>query len=257
MRYVLLALLGLVAGAWVGFEFRGEPVPEDPIRVIVTELKTQAVIEHERHIAVWYRACPEVTGVNPLMFVAWPAKLSYELPLDDVAITRNGTILSVRTAALRVDEPTVPTDTLDYVSTEPILNLVNEAELVSSEMKKASSVARYLSAYYLKRDETLYEDMTEQLRALIQRIGSAVDAGITQVDVDIPRPDPKLPPVPALELCDGTLAAVNGLAFAKNESGHVVPVAFQTKMLESGAGVAKPAAAAVIYGVEEETRKKQ
>jgi len=249
MRYVLLALLGLVAGAWVGFEFRGEPVPEDPIRVIVTELKTQAVIEHERHIAVWYRACPEVTGVNPLMFVAWPAKLSYELPLDDVSITRNGARLSVRTAPLRVDEPTVPTDTLDYVSTEPILNLVNEAELVSTEMKKASSVARYLTAYYLKRDETLYEDMSEQLRALIQRIGGAVDAGITQVDVEIPRPDPKLPAVPTLELCEGTLAAVNGLAFAKNESGHIVPVAFQTRAADAGGVVTKPAAAAVIYGL--------
>lgn len=257
MRYIVLAVVALIAGAWVGFEFRDEPVPEDPIRVIVTELKTQAVIEHERHIAVWYRACPEVTGSNPLMFVAWPAKLSYELSLDDIAVVRNGAHLTVRTQGLRVDEPAVPTDTLDYVSTEPILNLVNEAELVNAEMKKASSVARYLGAYYLKRDDTLYDDVSEQLRALVLRIGSAVDAGITQVDVEIPRPDPVLPPVPKLELCDGTLAAVNGLPFAKNESGYIVPVAFRTRRADGSDEVQKPSAAAVIYGLREQKGKQR
>ncbi len=257
MRHILFGVLALALGAWIGFRVKDEPVPEDPIRVIVTELKTQAIIEHERHIAVWYRACPEVAGVNPLMFVAWPGKLSYELPLDDVVVERDGTTLKVRTAPLRVDEPAVPTDSLDYVSTEPVLNLVNEAELVNAEMRKASGIARYLATYYLKRDDTLYEDVAKQLRALVLHIGSAVDAGITQVQVDIPRPDPRLPPMPKLELCDGTLAAVNGLPFAKSESGYVIPVAFRTRPDGApGAAAARPQAAAVIYGVANPQKKK-
>lgn len=250
MRYIVLAVLVLALGAWVGYRMHEEPVPEDPIKIIVTELKTQAIIEHERHIAVWYKACPEVTGINPLMFVAWPGKLSYELPLGDVVVERAGATLKVRTSALRADEPTVPTDTLDYVSTEPVLNLVNESDLVNAEMRKASAIARYIASYYLKRDHTLYEDMANELRALVLHVGSAVDSGITQVEVDIPRPDPRLAPLPALELCDGMVASVNGLPFAKNESGTVVHVAFPTRAVSAaGAEVVKPRATAVIYGV--------
>jgi hypothetical protein len=252
MRYIVLGLLILAVGGWIGYRLGEEPVPEDPIRVIVTELKTQAIIEHERHIAVWYKACPEVSGVNPLMFVAWPGKLSYELPLEDVVVERSGASLKVSTRALRADEPSVPTDTLDYVSTEPILNLVNEADLVNTEMRKASAIARYLATYYMKRDDTLYEDVARELRSLVLRVGSAVDSGITEVEVDIPRPDPRLPAMPALELCDGTRAAVNGLPFAKNESGYVIPIAFRTRAAEAGGSEVKPQAAAVIYGVADQ-----
>lgn len=253
MRYLLLAVLALTVGAWIGVRLSSEPVPPDPITVIVTQLKTQAVIEHERQIAVWYKACPRVTGVDPYMFVAWPGKLSFELPLTDVVVEREGRTLAVRTAGIKVDEPALPTESLDYLSTEPLLNLVNESELVNAELKKASGIARYLATYHLKRDATLYEAMAEELRALILRVGGAVDAGITEVAVDIPRPDPKLPPLPALELCPGTRAAVNGLPFAKDESGHLVPIAFRVR---PGAATApntaaepaeKPRAAAIIY----------
>src|SRR5262245_53878592 len=141
MRYLVLAVLALAFGTWIGFRLNEEPpVPEDPIKVIVTQLKTQAIIEHERQIAVWYKACPEVTGVNPVRFVAWPGKLSFELPLDSVAIERQGATLLVRTAGLRVDEPALPTDTMDYMSTEPVLNLVNESDLVNTEIRKASGL---------------------------------------------------------------------------------------------------------------------
>src|SRR5262245_46495109 len=140
MRYIALIVAMLVVGAYLGYRMKSEPPPEDPIRIIVTELKTQAIIEHERNVAVWYKACPEVAGVNPLMFVAWPGKLSYELPLTNVVIERSGPKLKVRTEALRADEPQVPTDTLDYVSTEPVFNLVDEADLIKAEMGKASAI---------------------------------------------------------------------------------------------------------------------
>ena len=110
MRYLLLAALALGLGAWLGVRLTRESPPPDPITVIVTQLKTQALIEHERQIAVWYKACPKVTGVDPRMFVAWPGKLSFELPLSDVAVERNGSKLTVRTGAIRVDEPALPTE---------------------------------------------------------------------------------------------------------------------------------------------------
>ncbi|HKE44263.1 MAG TPA: hypothetical protein VKB41_06960 [Steroidobacteraceae bacterium] len=249
MRYVLVAILLLGAGVWIGTQWHAQPQPTDPLTVIVTQLKTQAIIEHERQIAVWYKACPEVVGVNPQMFVAWPGKLSFELPLDDVKLERSGATLTVRTSGIRPDEPALPTDSLEYLSTEPILNLVNEAELVNGELRKASGIARYLSSYYLKRDTTLHDAMAEELKSLVARIAGAIDAGITDVRVEIPRPDPKLPPLPKLELCPGSMADVNGLPFAKDESGYLVPVAFRApppsgKPAES---TERPRGAAVIY----------
>jgi hypothetical protein len=253
MRYLLLVVLALGIGAWVGVRLTREQAPPDPITVIVTQLKTQAVIEHERQIAVWYKACPKVTGVDPHMFVAWPGKLSFELPLTDVALERHGSTLQVHTSAIRADEPALPTEQLDSLSTEPLLNLADENELVNAELKKASGIARYLAAYHLKRDPTLYEAMEDELRALILRIAGAIDAGVTEVKVEIPRPDPKLPPLPTLELCSGSRAAVNGLPFAKDESGYLVPVAFQVRSKGTAPGseaateAALPSAAAIIY----------
>ena len=70
MRCLLVAILLLGLGMWIGTHWAEKPQPTDPLTVIVTQLKTQAIIEHERQIAVWYKACPEVVGVNPEMFVA-------------------------------------------------------------------------------------------------------------------------------------------------------------------------------------------
>jgi len=251
MRYAVLAVLALAFGTWIGLRLNEEPPPPaDPIKVIITQLKTQAIIEHERQIAVWYKACPDVTGVNPVMFVAWPGKLSFELPLDDVNVERTGNTILVRTAGIRVDEPALPTDTMDYLSTAPVLNFVNESDLINGEIKKASAVARYIATYYLKRDPTLYEDMSQDLESLVLRIAGAVDAGVTAVKVEIPKPDPQLPPLPELALCEGTRAAVNGLPFAKVEDGYLVPIAFRTKneaVAGKGEEAAKPQAAAIIY----------
>lgn len=231
MRYVIVALLALGVGVAVTRAVLG-PVAEpiDPIHAIVTELKTQAIIEHERQIAVWYRACPEVVGVNPQLFVAWPGKLSYELPLADVRVERRGSELLVTTGPIRADEPSLPTDFMDHVATDTLLNLVNEAELVNAEIAKASPIARYLTSYYLRRDPSLRADLERELRDLVLRIAGAIGAGITSVTVKIPSEDvpaAKLPKLPTLELCAATAAAVNGLPFAKFEEGYTLPIGFQ------------------------------
>ena len=110
MKYVVIAVLALVLGAFAARSYykKSEPEPVDPINVMVLQMKTHAIVEHERQVAVWYRACPEVTGVNPEIFIAWPAKLSYELELSDVTIARAGDTLKVSTRAIHPDEPSVP-----------------------------------------------------------------------------------------------------------------------------------------------------
>ena len=93
MRYVVIAVLALVLGAFVARSYyrKEDPKPVDPINVIVMQMKTHAIIEHERQVAVWYRACPDVAGVDPEIFIAWPAKLSYELELNDVTSNARAT----------------------------------------------------------------------------------------------------------------------------------------------------------------------
>ena len=122
MKYVVIMLLALILGGLIGKSIWGEKKeqPVDPVQVIVTQLKTHAIISHERQLAIWYRACPSVWGKTPQMFIAYPAKLSYELELNDVQVTRVGTVIKVRTANIHPNEPAVPTDFMDYLSTTSI-----------------------------------------------------------------------------------------------------------------------------------------
>ena len=117
MKYIVIALLALILGGLIGRAIWGEKKepPVDPVQVIVTQLKTHAIVAHERQLAIWYRACPSVWGKTPQIFIAWPAKLSYELELSDVEVTRVGSVIKVRTAAIHPNEPAVPTDFMDYL----------------------------------------------------------------------------------------------------------------------------------------------
>src|SRR5262245_40676044 len=195
MKYVVIAVLALVLGALVARAWYkpNAPEPVDPINVMVMQMKTHAIIEHERQIAVWYRACPEVAGVNPEIFVAWPAKLSYELELSDVSIERTATGLKVHARAIHPDEPSVPTDFPDYLSTSSMFTFANEQQLVNQEILKSSGLARYLTSYYLLRDESLRGDFAAEVQGLVTRLAGALGMPATQVEVDIAREDLKLP----------------------------------------------------------------
>lgn len=226
MKYLLVALLALVAGGLIARAWIERAEAVDPIQVMVTQLKTHAIIEHERHIAIWYRACPEVIGVNPQIFVAWPAKLSYELALGEVQLERRGERMTVRTPAIRADEPAVPTDFFDYLATDALFNFANEQQLVNEEVRKASAIGRYLSAYYLRRDPTLRRDFERELGALVTRMAGALDVPIAGVDVEIPEDKTTLPKLPGIELCTGSYASVNGLPFVRVEDEFMSPVLF-------------------------------
>lgn len=255
MRYAAIALLALVIGAFVARSYyrKDEPEPVDPITVIVMQMKTHAIIEHERQVAVWYRACPKVTGVDPEIFIAWPAKLSYELELNDVAIERSGDTLKVRTRAIHPDEPAVPTDFLDYLSTSSMFTFRNEQELVNQEIRKSSALARYLTTYYLLRDASLRGEFVGEVEGLVARLAGALGVPVSKIEVEIASQDLKLPKLPGLELCAGGAASVNGLPFARNEAQFTVPIGFRpppTKRAPPAASAepaSKPEGIASVY----------
>ena len=256
MRYVVIALLALGLGALIARAWYKpkEQQPVDPVTVIVMQMKTHAIIEHERQVAVWYRACPEVTGVNPEIFVAWPAKLSYELELSDVKIERTGDVLKVHARAIHPDEPAVPTDFLDYLSTSSMFTFANEQLLVNQEIQKSSAVARYLTTYYLLRDDSLRGDFVAEIDGLVKRLAGALGVPVARVEVEIAQEDLKLPRLPKLELCANSAASVNGLPFAWVEDSYTQPIRFQpTPSKRSGGAPAaapaqKPEGIASVYG---------
>ena len=229
VRYIVIAVLALVLGGLIGRELFGSKhaEPVDPVQVIVTQLKTHAIVEHERQLAVWYRICPSVIGKTPEIFLAWPAKLSYQLELADVRVTRQGSVIKVETAAIHPIEPVVPTDFMDYLSTTSIFTFANEQELVNHEIGKASPVARYLTTYFLARDPSLQTDFAEEIQRLVEHLAGALQVPVTRVDVEIPKPQVTWPKLPKLELCAGSFASVNGLPFAKTEDGYTVPIGFR------------------------------
>jgi len=251
MKYVVIAILALVVGGLIGRAIWMEkpPQPVDPVQVIVMQLKTHAIIEHERQLAIWYRACPSVLGKTPQIFIAWPARLSYQLELGDAQVTRAGGVIKVHTSAIHADEPSVPTDFMDYLSTKSIFTFANEQELVNREIGKASPIARYLTTYFLANDASLQKDFTGEVQSLVQHLASALDVKVTEVDVDIPTPPVNWPKLPKLELCEGSMASVNGLPFAKIESGYTVPVRFKpTAPGQQAASPDNPKGIASFYG---------
>lgn len=263
MRYIVIAVLAVLLGALVARAwYKKEPEPAvDPISVIVMQMKTHAIIEHERQVAVWYRACPKVPGVDPEIFIAWPAKLSYELELSNVSIERTGDTLKVHAGAIHPDEPAVPSDFLDYLSTGSVFTFANEQELVNHEIQKSSAIARYLTTYYLLRDESLRGDFVAEVQGLVTRLAGALGVPVKQVEVDIAKEDLKLPKIPMLELCASSYASVNGLPFVRVEDNFMSPVGFRPPPskrageLPSAEPPGKPAGIASVYGPVQSARK--
>src|SRR5579871_5669672 len=232
MRYLVISVLALLLGGLLGRAIWGErPAQPDPIQVIVTQLKTHAVVAHERQLAIWYRACPSVFGKTPQIFIAWPARLSYQLELNDIQVTRNGSVIKVTTSAIHPDEPSVPSDFVDYLSTTSIFTFANEQGLVNQEIHKASPIARYLTTYFLYHDPSLQADFADEIRNLVEHLSGALGVQVTSVEVNTPQVELKneaWPKLPKLELCSGTMAAMNGLPFAKNmDNGDTVPIGFR------------------------------
>ena len=178
-------------------------------------------------MTVWYKACPEVTGINPQVMVIWPAKLNYELDLAETKLSLSADgVLHVSTPPIRGDDPSVPSEVGEYMAQTSFWTLDSEQAIVMREMQKATPLARHLTAYFLRNDVGLSDALQGRTRNLSARhcrcAGRAWSRGSRST---FPTVDVKIPPRPELTLCEGSVALANGLAFARRqEDGTVIGI---------------------------------
>jgi hypothetical protein len=226
LRNVIAIVIAVAIGA-LGYSFWvRKDAEESPLNVMVTQMRTRAIIEHERQVTVWYRACPETKGVNPTVMVIWPAKLNYELDLAEtrLSIGADG-VLTVDTPPIRADDPSVPTELGEYMAQTSFWTLDSEQAIVMREMQKATPLARHLTAYFLRTDIGLSEHFKEELEAYLRGIAGALGVVVSRVEINIPEQEVTIPARPELSLCEGTVAIANGLAFARRQlDGAIIGV---------------------------------
>jgi hypothetical protein len=226
LRNVIAIVVAVAIGALGYSWWMRKDAEESPINVMVTQMRTRAIIEHERQVTVWYRACPETKGVNPTVMVIWPAKLNYELDLAEtrVSLAADG-VLTVDTPPIRADDPSVPTEFGEYMAQTSFWTLDSEQAIVMREMQKATPLARHLTAYFLRTDIGLNQHFKEELEAYLRGIAGALGVVVTRVDINIPEQEVNIPARPELSLCEGTVAVANGLAFARRQlDGAIIGV---------------------------------
>ena len=226
LRNVLAIVIAVAIGA-VGYSlWTTKDAEESPINVMVTQMRTRAIIEHERQITVWYRACPETKGVNPQVMVIWPAKLNYELDLAEtrMSLSADG-VLTVNTPAIRAEDPSVPTEYGEYMAQTSFWTLDSEQAIVMREMQKATPLARHLTAYFLRSDAGLSTHFKEELEAYLRGIAGALGVLVSRIEINIPEQEVNIPARPELTLCEGTVAVANGLPFARRQfDGTVIGI---------------------------------
>jgi hypothetical protein len=223
LRNVIALILAVAVGA-IGYSFwTRKDAEESPINVMVTQMRTRAIIEHERQVTVWYKACPEVKGVNPQVMVIWPAKLNYELDLAAVKMSLSADgVLHVSTPPIRADDPSVPSEVGEYMAQTSFWTLDSEQAIVMREMQKATPLARHLTAYFLRNDVGLSEHFKEELETYLRGIAGALGVKITKIEIDIPTADVTIPARPELTLCEGSVALANGFGFARRQPDGTV-----------------------------------
>jgi len=230
----LIALIIAVALGAIGYSFWvRKDAEESPLNVMVTQMRTRAIIEHERSVTVWYKACPEVPGINPQVMVIWPAKLNYELDLAETKLSLGPDgILHVSTPPIRADDPSVPSEVGEYMAETSFWTLESEQAIVLREMQKATPLARHLTAYFLRNDVGLSAHFKEELETYLRGIAGALGVVVKKIEIDIPTVDVKIPPRPELSLCEGSVALANGLAFARRQEDGTVIGIYPKKLAE-------------------------
>jgi hypothetical protein len=220
----VIGLLAAVAIGAIGYAlWTRKDAEESPLNVMVTQMRTRAIIEHERQITVWYKACPEVRGINPQVMVIWPAKLNYELDLaaTKLSLGTDG-VLRVNTPAIRGDDPSVPSEVCEYLAQTSFWTLDSEQAIVMREMQKATPLARHLTAYFLRNDVGLSDQFKEELETYLRGIAGALKLPVTRIEVDIPKEEVQVPARPELALCEGSIALANGFGFARRQQDGTI-----------------------------------
>jgi hypothetical protein len=228
---VIAAAVGAVVYSW----WSKKDAEESPINVMVTQMRTRAIIEHERSVTVWYKACPEVKGINPEVMVIWPAKLNYELDLAETKLTLSADgVLKVQTPPIRPDDPSVPSEVGEYMAQTSFWTLESEQAIVMREMQKATPLARHLTGYFLRNDVGLSEHFKEELEAYLRGIAGALGVAITKIEIEIPTVEAPIPARPELVLCEGSVALANGLSFARRQAdGTIVGIYPKNALLKA------------------------
>ena len=224
----VIALIVAVALGAIGYAFwTRKDAEESPILVMVTQMRTRAIIEHERHVTVWYKACPETKGVNPQVMVIWPAKLNYELDLaaTELSLDPLTGVLHVKTPPIRTDDPSVPSEVGEYLAQTSFWTLESDQAIVLREMQKATPLARHLTAYFLRTDVGLSEHFKEELETYLRGLAGALGVPLKGIDIQIPVEEVTIPPRPEITLCEGTVALANGFGFARRQpDGSVIGI---------------------------------
>jgi len=218
LKNIIAIIIAVAAGA-VGYSFwQRKDAEESPLVVMVAQMRTRAIIEHERVVTVWYKACPEVTGINPQVMVIWPAKLNYELDLAETKLSLGADgVLHVKTPPIRADDPSVPSEVGEYMAQTSFWTLDSEQAIVMREMQKATPLARHLTAYFLRNDAGLSDHFKEELETYLRGIAGAMGVPVKKIEVEIPEVRVNIPPRPEITLCEGTVALANGLGFARRQ----------------------------------------
>jgi len=223
LKNIIGIIIAVAAGA-IGYSYwTNKDAEESPINVMVTQMRTRAIIEHERSVTVWYKACPEVKGINPQVMVIWPAKLNYELDLAEtkMSLSADG-VLHVTTPPIRGDDPSVPSEFGEYMAQTSFWTLESEQAIVMREMQKATPLARHLTAYFLRNDAGLSDHFKEELETYLRGIAGALGAKVTRIEIEIPKADVPIPTRPELTLCEGSVALANGVGFARRQTDGTV-----------------------------------
>jgi hypothetical protein len=218
LKNVIAIIVAVAAGA-VGYSlWMRKDAEESPLVVMVAQMRTRAIIEHERTVTVWYKACPEVMGVNPQVMVIWPAKLNYELDLAEtkLSLSPDG-VLHVKTPPVRGDDPSVPSEVGEYMAQTSFWTLDSEQAIVMREMQKATPLARHLTAYFLRNDAGLSDHFKDELETYLRGIAGALGVVVKKIEVEIPEVKVNIPPRPEITLCEGTVALANGMGFARRQ----------------------------------------
>lgn len=219
MKALLVLLVGVVLGV-AGFRWYAARTAEatSPLLVLTQQVRTRAIVQQERQLAVWYRACPEVPGVNPQILVIWPGTLNYEIDLAAAQLELAGDVLTVRTPPIVVNEPAVPSDLGEYVTKSSIWTLASEQSIVLAEMQKASPLARHLSVYLLGQEPDVEKRFRTELEDYMRGIAGALGVPVSRVEVEIATAKRAVPPRPDIRLCEGTSAQANGRSFARRQA---------------------------------------
>jgi hypothetical protein len=66
------------------------------------------------------------------------------------------------------------------------------------------------------------------VQSLVEHFTASLGVPVTQVNVDIPKVEVGTwPQLPRIELCPGTRASMNGVPFAKFDTGATIPIGFR------------------------------